>query len=91
MCLFSGAARLILKGQNSKQSTVSLLCLAASLGFLLQNALLFPQGVGFAAVANVLLGGVRGAIVHDPGGFVPISLAVLGNHNCGCAAHAAPD
>lgn len=55
----------------------SRLCLATGLGFLLQKALLFPQSVIFAAMANALLGGVHGAIAHDPGGFVPISLAVL--------------
>ena len=74
---------MFLEGLSSKQSTVSLrwgssrLCLATSLGFLLQDALLFPQRVIFAAMVNVLLGGVHGAIMHDPGGFVPTSLAVL--------------
>lgn len=28
-------------------------------------------------MVNVLLGGVHGAVVHDPGGIVPVSLAVL--------------
>lgn len=52
------------------------MALATSLGFLLPD-LLFSQCVVFAATVNVLLGGVHGTVVHDPGGIVPISLAVL--------------